>query len=123
VTQLNANWKVVDDPLQWILQRKKGKPRKGNSGWYGRSFCTTREGLLRCIRDYCGEVEPHALAAVLALPDRHSDWDHKNLEQNLDGSGLSQMHASLDLKSLFAAGRGAAEGSDCSSCGSQPALT
>ena len=27
VAQLNANWRVVDDPLQWKLQRKKGNPR------------------------------------------------------------------------------------------------
>jgi hypothetical protein len=26
--QLNSNWRVVDDPLQWILQRRKGKPAK-----------------------------------------------------------------------------------------------
>ena len=27
VAQLNANWRVVDDPLQWNLQRKKGNPQ------------------------------------------------------------------------------------------------
>src|SRR5262245_13422700 len=48
ITTLNSNWRVVDDPLQWILQRRKGNPRKRNSGWIGRSFCVTREGLLRC---------------------------------------------------------------------------
>jgi hypothetical protein len=26
--QLNENWRVVDDPLQWVLQRRKGNPRK-----------------------------------------------------------------------------------------------
>ena len=44
VAQLNATWRVVDDPLQWRLQRKKGNPRKRNSGWRDRSFCTTRDG-------------------------------------------------------------------------------
>ena len=33
VAQLNSTWRVVDDPLQWILQRKKGNPRDKNSGW------------------------------------------------------------------------------------------
>ena len=60
IAQLNANWRVVDDPLQWILQRKQGNPRKKNSGWQDRSFCTSREGLLRCIREYCGEVDAFA---------------------------------------------------------------
>ena len=26
VAQLNANWRVVNDPLQWRLQRRKGNP-------------------------------------------------------------------------------------------------
>src|SRR5690349_14808540 len=41
IAQLNANWRLVDDPLQWILQRRKGNPRKRNSGWINLSFCTT----------------------------------------------------------------------------------
>src|SRR6476646_9362545 len=71
LAQLNANWRVVDDSLQWILQRKRGKPRKKNSGWQDRSFCTTREGLLRCVRETCGEVDDEALAHLRALPEFH----------------------------------------------------
>ena len=48
IAQLNASWRVIDDPLQWILQRRKGNPRKKNPGWRSRSFCTTRGALLRC---------------------------------------------------------------------------
>jgi hypothetical protein len=33
IAQLNENWRVVHDPLQWILQQRKGNPRKKNSGW------------------------------------------------------------------------------------------
>jgi hypothetical protein len=36
VAQFNANWRVVDGPLQWILQRRKGNPRAGNPGWRDR---------------------------------------------------------------------------------------
>jgi hypothetical protein len=75
--QLNKNWRVVDDPLQWILQRRKGNPRKKNSGWQDRSFCTTREGLLCCIREYCGEVNQNALADLQALPDYHDEEQPK----------------------------------------------
>jgi hypothetical protein len=73
--QLNKNWRVVDDPLQWILQRRKGNPRKKNSGWQDRSFCTTREGLFRCVRESCGEVDDEALAQLRALPEFHSQWE------------------------------------------------
>jgi hypothetical protein len=89
VAQLNANWRVVDDPLQWILQRRKGTPREKSTGWQGRSFCRTREGLLRCIREYCclpnqggsrcvheyRGVDGAALQQVHALPEWHIDWE------------------------------------------------
>jgi hypothetical protein len=73
IAQLNTSWRVVDDPLQWVLQHKKGNPRRKNPGWENRSFCTTRAGLLRCAREYCGEADPAALAALSALPEHHTD--------------------------------------------------
>ena len=87
IAQLNATWRVVDDPLQWILQRKKGNPRNKNSGWRGRSFCRTREALLGCICKYCGEVAIEAFAKVKALPDWHPDWDRETTSPNLDVHG------------------------------------
>jgi len=85
---------VIDDPLQWILQRKKGNPRNKNSGWRGRSFCRTREALLRCVREYCcspdkGQlrciqeyrgVDKAALQQLRALPEWHPVWDRTNLD-------------------------------------------
>jgi hypothetical protein len=75
IAQLNENWRLVDDPLQWILQRRKGNPRKKNSGWRERSFCRTRAGLLRCVRESCGEVDDNALAQLHALPEIHPDGE------------------------------------------------
>ena len=71
IAQLNERWRIVDDPSQWILQRRKGNPRKKNSGWQDRSFCTTREALLRCVREYCGVVDENALVDLQALPEHH----------------------------------------------------
>jgi hypothetical protein len=93
VAQLNANWRVVDDPLQWRLQRKKGNSRKKNSGWQDRSFCTTLAGLLRCVRECCGEIEPAALATFHSLPDQHS-------MQNLDVRGTYRAQVEKQSKSL-----------------------
>ena len=67
VAQLNETWRVIDDPLQWILQRRKGNPRKKNSGWQSRSVCRTRGALIRCTREYIGEVDGEALAKVHSL--------------------------------------------------------
>jgi len=75
VGQLNEQWRVVDDPLQWILQKRKGKARNKSSGWQGRSFCRTREALLRCIREYCGDVAAENLDTICVLPDLHPDWE------------------------------------------------
>jgi len=73
LAQLNDRWRIVDDPLQWILQQRKGNSRKKNSGWQNRSFCRTRGGLLRCVREKCGEVHAEALARLQALPKFHCD--------------------------------------------------
>jgi hypothetical protein len=88
IVQLNETWMVVADPLQWRLQRKKGNPRSKNSGWRDRSFCTTREGLLRCVREYCGNVEQAALDKLAALPEHYC-------MQNLDVRGTDQARATI----------------------------
>jgi hypothetical protein len=64
---------VVYDPLQWVLQRKDAEAGEKSSGWKNRSYCVTREGLLCCIREYCGEVDAAALAIIQALPEWHPD--------------------------------------------------
>ena len=68
---LNENWRVVDDPLQWIVQQRKGNRRGKNTGWRGRLFFRTRSGLLSRLEEYCGEVDAQARAALEALPERH----------------------------------------------------
>ena len=86
----------MDDPLQWRLQRKKGNPRSKNAGWRDRSFCTTRKGLLRCVREYCGSVDPSALATLTALPFYHAT-------QNLDVQGRDQARADGQSKPILGA--------------------
>jgi hypothetical protein len=70
---LSSEWRVVDDDLQYILQRRKGNSRSKATGWVRRSRCRTREALLRCIREYCGPVDKGALDQVRALPEWHVD--------------------------------------------------
>lgn len=73
IAQLNHRWRVVDDPSQWLLQCRKGNARHKASGWRNRSFCRSRHGLIRCIEEMCGEVQPDAFICVSTLPDIHSD--------------------------------------------------
>lgn len=68
---LNDRWRVrLNDPLQWILERRRALPTRKSTGWQGRSYCTQRRTLLRDIRDYCGDVDAEALRQVEALPER-----------------------------------------------------
>ena len=115
VAQLNASWRVVADPLQWRLQRKKGNPRTRNSGWRDRSFCSTRDGLLRCVREYCGDVEPAALAKLTTLPEHYA-------MQNLDVRGTDQAHANGQSK-LVSEALEDCEPGDQPPRNSQPALS
>jgi hypothetical protein len=68
---IDAAWRVVDDPLQWILQRRKGNLRGKNSGWDNRHYCRTRDGLMRCILKHCGDVDPGTLETLSMLPEWH----------------------------------------------------
>jgi hypothetical protein len=71
VARLNDNWRVIvcAAGIQWILQRRSGK-RHGRARWEGRSFCRTREALIRVSREHAGAVDPAAAAILAALPDR-----------------------------------------------------
>jgi hypothetical protein len=71
-TFLNNTWRVSEDDLQWLLERKVGKPRAKSDGWAAVSFARTRAGLLRCIFENCGPVDPAALAIIRALPEYYA---------------------------------------------------
>ena len=82
------------------LQRRKGNPRTKNSGWRDRSFCRTRDTLLRCIREYCGEVDAEALSQLKSLPDWHPDWDRRSQRTNLDVRGTSRAQVNTQSRAL-----------------------
>jgi hypothetical protein len=91
VAQLNERWRVVDDPLQWRLQQRRGNPRTKNSGWRDRSHCRTRDALLRCVGEHCGEIDDNPLSKIKSLPDRHPDSDCANLD--VRGTGQARADA------------------------------
>ena len=71
LVRLNDKWRIVDDPLQWILERRRGVPGKKSTGWVGNAYCMTRRALLRNIRERAGEVDPAAVAYIEPWPERH----------------------------------------------------
>jgi hypothetical protein len=70
--QLNARWRVIAcrDGIQWILQYRNRTETVAGGDWRGRSYCRTREALIRCCRAYSGEIDPAAVAALQTLPER-----------------------------------------------------
>jgi hypothetical protein len=71
VAVLNPKWRVIEcrGRGQWILQGRRGQ-RHGRPRWEGRSFCSTREALVRCARLHAGDIAPDALVVLLRLPAR-----------------------------------------------------
>jgi hypothetical protein len=100
VAQLNERWRVVDDPLQWILQRRKGNPRARNSGWRDRSFCRMKYALMGCISKHCGEIDAGARSTVEALPECHPDSERNIHSPNLDVRRTSRAQAKAQVESL-----------------------
>jgi hypothetical protein len=78
LAQLSDRWRVIYDPLQWVLQRKESEERQKSSGWNNRSYCATKEGLIRRIRESCSEVDIAALATIKALPEWHADREQQS---------------------------------------------
>ena len=74
---LNDRWRVVDDPLQWILQYRArnvaaSAKSKKTKAWVGKRFCRTRAALKRDIRECCGDVDLVALAIIDTWPEWHA---------------------------------------------------
>jgi hypothetical protein len=68
VARLSDKHRVIlcRDGVQWILQRKISNE---DDCWRGRSFCRTKEALLRCIGENAGPIPVDALIILNALPD------------------------------------------------------
>jgi hypothetical protein len=71
VARLNPRWRVIECSagIQWILQCRTSAETYPTSNWKGRSFCMTRQALLRCSREHAGAIDPSAASILAALPD------------------------------------------------------
>jgi hypothetical protein len=50
VAVLNSGWRVIEcrHGIQWILQRRNRAETVARHVWRGRSYCRTKEALIRC---------------------------------------------------------------------------
>jgi hypothetical protein len=72
--RLNEDFALGSDGLQWILLRRH--PRQGKSDtWDGVSFVrSTKEILLRCMREKGCFPDGTAAKAIEAMPDSFDAW-------------------------------------------------
>lgn len=69
VVHLNERWRVIAcrDGIQWVLQCRAGE-RHGRARFDNRSYCRTRNALIRVCREHAGDISPAALSILDALP-------------------------------------------------------
>jgi hypothetical protein len=72
IIRLNRRWRVIEcrDGIQWIIQARNRAETVARYVWRGRSYCRTQEALIRCCDRYAGALDPAAVAALRALPER-----------------------------------------------------
>jgi hypothetical protein len=63
--ELGNGWRVSIGKTQWMLEQWR------NPSWRPRSYCCTRDALVRCIGEHCGGGVD--LTRLLALPEWHPD--------------------------------------------------
>jgi hypothetical protein len=71
VAVLNDRWRVIEGAIEWILQKRKGRPTPKSTGWRARRYAQTRASLLDGIERLCGPVDPAALPVLRVLPEEH----------------------------------------------------
>ena len=78
-----ARWRLAFDPLQWIVQRRVGTPRRRGSdsaamrstGWRGTDYVGLEKRVLyRCIAERGIVLTAEAQARLDALPEKFADF-------------------------------------------------
>jgi hypothetical protein len=71
VAVLNRSWRVIRcrDGIQWILQ-SLDSATAAKGVWRGRSYCRTKDALLRVCTAHASELDPTAAAVLASLPER-----------------------------------------------------
>lgn len=69
IAVLNDRWRVIDDGLEWVLQRRKGRPTPKSTGFRARGYAASRASLLDRVERRCGSVDPAAQRILEGLPE------------------------------------------------------
>jgi hypothetical protein len=78
VCVLNARWRVVDEPQQWILQRRQGQLPDGDPRWRDQLYLT----FCRSLRLFIAERALELRAAGEDIARHRVTSDCANLQSN-----------------------------------------
>jgi len=72
---ISGRWALAADRLQWMLQRRSGQ------GWQSVSFVSsTRDVLVRCMREKGCPPPVDAARLLAALPSTFEEWAGKRVQ-------------------------------------------
>ncbi len=102
-----GRFRLAADRLQWIIQRRRGVrrigPHKGEGVYIATRFCTTRDVLLRDLRELGCELAPEARATIEAFPEMVKQWAERTtaapseaLHAAIPGSGEARVAETAD---------------------------
>jgi hypothetical protein len=71
VAILNGRWRVIPcrHGIQWIFQSRNRAETVARNVWRGRSYCRTKEALIRVCDHHAGMIDPGARATLAGLPE------------------------------------------------------
>ena len=100
LVQLNANWRIADDPPQWTIKQRIGNPSAKDSGWRARR---NTDHMLRRIGEMCGDVDPMAIETIESWPNGYATWKLREMEvsagpENAPDSAITSLGARDDRK-------------------------
>lgn len=83
IARFEPNFRIIDGScgIQWVFQKADGRRKSGERRWTGRSYCRTRETLIRLYREFCDVVDPKVLAILESMPERHPRWGAKKAKR------------------------------------------
>jgi hypothetical protein len=100
VVTLNSRWRVIAcrHGIQWILQYRNRAETVARDVWRGRSYCRTREALIRVCDDHAGIIDPDARATLEGLPARFPE--KQNAPGRITGSVSTNCAREVDYSKI-----------------------
>jgi hypothetical protein len=100
IVKLNDRWRVIAcrHGVQWVLQYRNRAQTVARDVWRGRSYCRTKEALVRACDTHAGAIDPGARNILEGLPA----WfpENQNAPGRISGSVLTNCAPVVDYTKI-----------------------